>query len=213
MTLELPADPRRVFRRADPGEHIPLTLVEDGGRPHYVAHRFATPAPPPGWRALYWGQENWDGGPGLRRELRVCDRPAPHDAADLARFTAARDAMIRAEQLAVVLIDRLRPWGAVDPTKIVWMIGAIHRHGGRDPLRPVMTVREEIGDAPLPQQLPDPYGTFGPSGPPEIPEALVGKRLSELPDPFEILAEIRALSIGLDLAGDELTLALLDGSP
>ena len=216
--------PARVFRRVDRGEEISPVRVDDGRFAHYVDRHFDGQLLP-GWRVVTSRQANWDGGPDLRQDVRVCDLPEPHGDADRAVFVP--DAMARAELLSVDLVDRLRPWGAIDPRWYVWHVERIDRVGGStDPLSDVTLIVRELAETPptetaaaawadlaargaaLPSELDDPYGTFGPGGPPRIPRALVGRRVAELADPFEVLAAIHVLGVHVAIAGDEVRFAV-----
>ncbi len=200
---------RRVFRQVDRGERVELRKVPDELLWHYEDHAFATPLSE-GWREVAQWQANWDGGPGLRRVVRVRDLDAPFDPA----FDEA--VMARAEAIALALVDDLRPWGAEDPRVFVWQLGKIDDIGNAsDVLQHTHTIVRELGidhiDV-IPVELDDPYGAFGPNGPPSIPRAMVGRRLSQLPDPLARVAELRALGVHVSLAGDEVRLAIIGTS-
>src|SRR5262245_44854823 len=192
---------RRIYRRVDHGTKIQLSLVHEEGEPfpHYVDRRFDAPLEP-GWRVESQWIANWDGGPGLRRDLRVLDSEEPFDAA----FAASEATMQRAEQLALALVKNMRVWGATEPRQYVWQLGGIDTVGSAPD---VLWTRKEIIDElahaafdRVPSEIDDPYGAFGPDGPPRIPMAVVGLTLAELRDVDPILEAIRALGVYVSLA-------------
>jgi hypothetical protein len=199
----------RIYRQVDRGVETEPTLVHDERDrfPHYVDRRFDGPLPP-GWRVERKWISNWDGGPGLRRDVRVLDRAEPFSDA----FGRAAEVMARAEALACELVERLRVWGAPTPRVFVWQLGGIDEVGNApDPLQKRDVILRELAFLPtkvIPPEIDDPYGAFGPAGPPVVPRELVGRRLDELPDPEPLLRELRALGVRVDIAGDEIRLAL-----
>lgn len=199
--------PTRVYRRVEHGTKIELALVhEEGSRiPHYVDRRFDTPVPP-GWRVERQWQPNWDGGPSLRRDMRVLDTEEPFDAA----FAVNEEKVRRAEQLALALVEHMRVWGAVEPRLFVWQLGGIDAVGSApDVLWRRREILDELAGLDLvPAEIDDPYCAFGPNGPPLVPRALVGRPVAELREADPLLADIRALGVWISLAGDEIRLAL-----
>lgn len=197
--------PTRIYRRVEHGTSIELTLVREQGSPfpHYIDRRFDTPLPP-GWRVEIQRQPNWDGGPSLRRELRVCDTAEPFDAA----FT--EETMRRAEELAVALVEHLRVWGAAEPRVFVWQLDGIDNiDSAPDVLSKRRVILDElVGLEHVPAEIEDPNYAYGPNGPPLVPAALVGRPVADLRDGDPLIAAIDALGVYISFAGDEIRFAL-----
>lgn len=182
----------RIYRQVDRGIKTRLTLVREEGElfPHYIDREFDGPLLP-GWRVETKGIPNWDGGPGLLHAVRVLDSAEPFNDA----FASATHVMARAEQLACELVERLRVWGACAPRVLVWQLGELHDYGNApDVLGKRHAILRELADLPtnvVPPELDDPYGAFGPDGPPVIPREIVGRAIDELPDPDPILRDLK----------------------
>lgn len=65
----------------------------------------------------------------------------------------------------------------------LWELGAAHGHR-------------------FPAQVDDPYCIFA-EGPPRVPQAIVGKRMRDLPNPFAPLTSLRRLGYRLDMLNDD----------
>lgn len=200
---------RRIYRQVERGIRTKLTLVHEEGQlvPHYIDEQFDGPLKP-GWRVESRWTTNWDGGPGLRRDVRVLDSAEPFSDV----FTAASEVMARAEELALELVECLRVWGAGAPLVFVWQLGKIDDYGNApDPLMKRHLILRELAYLPtdvVPSDFDDPHGAFGPDGPPVIPREIVGRRIVELPDPTPILGELKELGVQVESAGDEIRLSL-----
>jgi hypothetical protein len=215
-----------IQNRAYAGRALPdLERVEEANRVYFVGDELPSDAPAESTLIEHW-QENWDGGPPLLERVAIVATPFEPD--DTIRLVAAHAARAH-EHLAACGLQPLRRLTTIVGDARATSLAAFRT---RDCLRDLQKIISELSpDFPwgkavsveewsklwdrlaaagqvFPEQLEDLYGSFGPSGPPDVPLAWRGRKLGALPNPFQPLAAVEALGYKIvALADDEAVVA------